>query len=112
MSGRGATLPERLLHPVVHDLEQEPTWREEWVASALEEVLRQVGERSLRSLAMPMLGAVHGSLEGSRFVELLANALEGAALEHLKELWLLVVPVRVEAVAAALRDKGLVVEGS
>jgi hypothetical protein len=92
---------------VVHDLDQEPTWREEWVAGALDEIMREVFERGLGSLAMPMLGAVHGSLEGPRFVELLANALEAGAAESLKELWLLVVPERVEEVALGLREAGL-----
>jgi hypothetical protein len=38
--------PTRFL-AVVHDLSQEPSWREEWVAQALGEVLRETGQRKV-----------------------------------------------------------------
>jgi hypothetical protein len=60
------------LHAIVHDLDEEPSWREEWVVSALHEVLREVGTRGLRSISLPLLGGVHGSLAPGRFAELLA----------------------------------------
>jgi O-acetyl-ADP-ribose deacetylase (regulator of RNase III) len=75
---------------IVHDLNQEPSWREEWVASALEGIFREAESRRLRSIALPFLGTLHGSLKKERFVELLRCALERMSPNHLKRLWLLV----------------------
>ena len=52
---------------VVHDLDQTPTVREEWVAKALEQIIREVNARDIRSLAVPLLGGVHGSLSTTQF---------------------------------------------
>lgn len=60
---------------VVHDLGREPTWREGWVESALEQVFREAGARGLRRLALPLLGAVHGRMHPYRFLALLAGTL-------------------------------------
>jgi len=64
------------LHAVIHDLCEDPTWREEWVASALAGILLEVERRALRSLALPALGAVHGRLPLARFVDLLQVAMQ------------------------------------
>jgi len=83
--------PIRLL-AIVHDLSREPSWREEWVASALREILLEVDRRNLQSLALPLLGTLHGSLEKRRFVSLLELALDGATPGCLKDLWLVSPP--------------------
>lgn len=61
---------------VVHDLAEDPTWKEEWVASALLEIFEQADRLEIRSLALPVLGAVHGRLPVERFVLLLRQALD------------------------------------
>jgi len=77
---------------IVHDLNQEPSWREEWIVSALDGIFREAESRKLRSIALPLLGTLHGSLEKQRFLVLLRCALERISPNHLKRLWL-VVPV-------------------
>ena len=86
IKGKG---PLRLL-AIVHDLNQEPSWREEWIASALDIILAEAETRRLRSIALPFLGTLHGSLEKQRFVFLLRDALERNPAIHLKRLWLVV----------------------
>ena len=81
--------PLRLL-AIVHDLNEEPSWREEWIASALDGIFREAESRKLRSIALPLLGTLHGSLEKQRFVVLLRCALERMSPNHLKRLWLAV----------------------
>ena len=81
--------PLRLL-AVVHDLDEEPSWREEWVASALVAVLQEAEARGIRSLSLPMLGTLYGSLEAQRFVELLREALGSTWLGRLENVWLVV----------------------
>jgi hypothetical protein len=64
-----------LLLAVVHDLSCDPTWREEWVVRALGGILGQVDRLGVRSLGLPILGAVHGKLRPERFMALLSEAL-------------------------------------
>ncbi|MBM4331635.1 MAG: hypothetical protein FJ117_10495 [Deltaproteobacteria bacterium] len=81
--------PLRLL-AIIHDLNQEPSWKEEWVASALDGILQEMENREIRSLALPLLGTLHGSLERKRFLTLLREALERRQPIHLSRLWLVV----------------------
>ena len=97
--------PLRLL-AVVHDLSQDPTWREEWIAAALEAVLREADSRRVRTLAMPPLGRVHGSLPRERFVVLLRSALQTGAPRHLERI-LLVVPEEEVGAFGTCSESGL-----
>jgi len=81
--------PLRLL-AIVHDLNEEPSWKEEWVVSALEGIFQEAETRKLRSLALPLLGTLHGSLEKRRFLVLLREVLERRSPVHLTRLWLVV----------------------
>ncbi|UCC85059.1 MAG: hypothetical protein JSW46_09155 [Gemmatimonadota bacterium] len=95
------------LHAIVHDLDGEPSWREEWVASALREVLREVEARELRSLSLPLLGCVHGPLAPDRFAELLRDALTEANVEPLEEVWVTVPPEIAAEMATRFRAFGM-----
>jgi O-acetyl-ADP-ribose deacetylase (regulator of RNase III) len=75
---------------VVHDLGEEPSWREEWIASALVAALQEAEARGVRSLSLPMLGTLYGTLEAQRFVELLQKALGSTWLGRLENVWLVV----------------------
>jgi len=74
---------------IVHDVDREPTWREEWVESALKEIFRLAERRRLRSIMLPLLGTLHGRLEKQRFVVLLGRALAQTPFTHLRSLWLM-----------------------
>jgi hypothetical protein len=86
-----ASLPVRLL-AIVHDLNEEPSWREEWVTTALATVLREAESKEFRSIALPMLGTLYGSLDERRFVELFRAALDDAAPVFPESIWLMVRP--------------------
>ena len=83
------TRPARLL-AIVHDLNQEPSWREKWVASALKAIFREAKKQRFTSIALPFLGNVYGSLDRERFVVLLRNVMEQSLATHPKRLWLVV----------------------
>jgi hypothetical protein len=74
---------------VVHDLDQTPTCREEWVTKALEQIVREVNARDIRSVALPLLGGVHGSLSAAQFAAALCSALKQATREPSLRIWLL-----------------------
>jgi hypothetical protein len=75
---------------VVHDLNQEPSWKEEWIANALDRIFWEAESRKLRSLALPLLATLHGSLDRQRFLALLREALERSSPKYLARLWLVV----------------------
>jgi len=79
--------PIRLL-AIVHDLNQDPSWKEEWIESALNGILREAENRKVQSIAIPLLGTKHGSLGKQRFSKLLRTALERMSPVHLKRIWL------------------------
>ncbi len=77
---------------VVHDLEQEPSCNETWVASALDEVLEEAESRGLKAIGLPMIGTLHGNLSPERFVVLLSDALQRGAPVSLQRIWLVFRP--------------------
>jgi hypothetical protein len=81
--------PVRLL-AIIHDLNREPTWKETWVTHALGGVLKAAEERRLGSIALPMLGTVHGALDPRRFMMMLGSALRNRHPLKLKRIWLVI----------------------
>ena len=77
---------------VVHDVDQDPTWKESWIEKALLGIFKEAEDRQLKSIALPLLGTRHGRLPPNRFIHLLDRALEQSNLEHLKRLWLITPP--------------------
>jgi hypothetical protein len=81
--------PLRML-AIVHDLNREPTWREEWVESALRGVFREAETRRLNSLALPFIGTLHGRLKKEHFIRMLREVLQTTECMYLKNVWLVV----------------------
>lgn len=80
------------LMAVVHDLSREPSCEEEWVISALEQIILQTERLRLRSVALPLLGSVQGVLEPDHCAELLWAVLVAREPETLERIWLVVGP--------------------
>jgi hypothetical protein len=93
--------PLRML-AIVHDLNQEPTWREEWVESALRGIFQEVEKRRLTSLALPFIGTLHGKLGKERFICMLCEALECMEFKNLRKVWLVVPSKTKRAILKAL----------
>jgi hypothetical protein len=93
--------PLRLL-AVVHDLARDPTCEEEWISTALTEILSVVRERRLRALGIEPLGCVYGRFSAKRFVELLREALDRSRPLTLERVWVISPPELVEALSASV----------
>ena len=74
---------------IVHDVNQEPTWKEEWIESALREIFRKAERRRLQAIGLPLIGTLHGRLNNQRFAALLGLVMQQTAFDHLKRLWLI-----------------------
>ncbi len=77
------------LFAIIHDLEQEPNWREAWIVLALMNVLRLTREYPIRQLTLPVLGQHHGTYSTTRFTHTLCNLLE-TQNHGIQHLWLTV----------------------
>jgi O-acetyl-ADP-ribose deacetylase (regulator of RNase III) len=94
-------------HAVIHDLSLEPTWREEWIFTALVGILREAERRGLRTLALPLLGTTHGTLDPSRAAQLLRAALAHVGPGSLQMLWLVAPAGTGPEAFDSLREFGL-----
>ena len=81
--------PVRLL-AIIHDFNEDPSWKEEWIEKAFQGIFEAAEGMRLRSLALPLLGTVHGSLDRCRSVQFLAESLHHRPLQDLLFLWLVV----------------------
>ncbi len=93
------TYPLRL-HAIVHDLDRNPSWREEWVVRALDGIRAEMLARHLSTLVLPMLAVRHGTMEPARFMSLLSNWLQGPVA--VQGIYLALAPGVTCAVLAAL----------
>jgi hypothetical protein len=77
------------LAAIVHDLDEEPSWREEWIVSALDRALAEAERRRLRAIGLEMLGSIHGRLARPRFLQILRQALQRSNPRQLERIWLI-----------------------
>jgi hypothetical protein len=89
---------------IVHDVDQDPTWNEDWIVEALGNVLQEAERRKLGAIGLPLLGTRHGKLPPDRFPELLHRVLDQHTLVHLKRLWLIISGANTKRLTAVLRS--------
>jgi len=94
-------MPLRLL-AVVHDFDQDPSWRVSWVQTALASIFRIAARRGLHAVGLPLLGTRHGRLGPPVFMSLLRHTLGEAEAGCPRRLWLVVPEEGAEAVLEAL----------
>jgi hypothetical protein len=82
------TKPLRFL-AIVHDIDCEPTWREEWIASAINGIVEEAEWRRLASLGMPLIGTRHGNVEMRRVALWLGRCLSHTSFRYLKRVWVI-----------------------
>ena len=89
---------------IIHDVDREPSCREEWILAATRAVFREAQWRGLTVIAMPLLGTVHGGLTAEQGLELLAAVLGEPGVAHPETLLLEgVEPDLFESLGARLR---------
>lgn len=92
---------------VVHDLSADPTWKREWVASALAASLEEAEIRELEAVSVPVLGARHGKLPVGEFCRMLVEAMGRLQPRYIRYLWIRTAhpdhPGRAAEVAGRLR---------
>ncbi len=74
---------------IVHDLDRDPTCDAGAIAVAIENLLKLLNEHRIQSVALPLLGTVHGRFHDEMFMTLLYNALRNEPLKYTEYLWLI-----------------------
>ena len=74
---------------IVHDIDCEPTWREEWIASAINGTVEEAEWRRLESLGIPLIGTRHGNVEMRRVALWLGRCLSRTPFRYLKRVWVI-----------------------
>jgi hypothetical protein len=90
---------------IVHDFNEDPSFKEEWLVSALEGVFKSSENLQLRSLALPLIGTRYGFIKTERFADLLELALRSVTLQHLRRLWLIVPGGTARDMIRQLKDR-------
>ena len=79
--------PARLM-AVVHDLDEDPTWRETWIRDALGSAVAAAAALGAHNIALPLLGTVHGRFPPERAVAVTLQTLAGTPTGPLRRVWL------------------------
>jgi len=74
---------------IVHDIDCDPTWREEWIASAINGVIEEAEWHHVQSIGVPLIGTRHGSIEMRRVALWLGRCLSEKACRHLERVWVI-----------------------
>ena len=74
---------------IVHDIDCKPTWREEWIASAINGTVEEAEWRRLASLGIPLIGTRHGNVEMRRVALWLGRCLSRTSFRYLKRVWVI-----------------------
>jgi hypothetical protein len=74
---------------IVHDIDCQPTWREEWIASAINGAIEEAEWRRVASLGLPLIGTRHGNVEIRRVALWLGRCLSRTTFRYLKRVWVI-----------------------
>ena len=80
--------PIRLL-AIVHDFDQRPSWREEWIRSCLDQIFEHCDKQQFVALGLEPLETKHGRVPREKFKELLHASLRAAPPSSLRRIWLI-----------------------
>lgn len=67
----------------------EPSWSSDWIAQALDNIIKFSHEHGISSIQLPVLGAKHGRFNIEEFLQLLVIAIKKDK-GQLKKIWLVV----------------------
>ena len=91
-------------YAVVHDLDNDPTCRPEWIKKAYRQAFLQGEIKRVRQMGLPPLGSVHGKIPVEQSLKMLIESIKATSFEHLKKIFILVPQKNIEATWQQLRN--------
>lgn len=89
--------PLRLL-AIIHDLDNSPSWREDWIKLALETSFSILNDREITSVALPCFGRHFKNFETQDFIRPLAYVIQKSNYPYPRKIWLIVPIEQCQAV--------------
>lgn len=80
--------PRRLI-AIIYDLDQKQICREEWIETAVKNILQQCRVYQIRTLAMPLPGIIHGRIDEDTSLCILDNVLAKDKPDCLENIYLI-----------------------
>lgn len=77
-------------YAIVHDLDNEPTCRLEWIEMAYRQALLLGEIKRVQKMGIPLLGSVHGKVSSETSLKMLIESIRAASCEYLKKILVLV----------------------
>lgn len=77
------------LMAIVHDFDQQPSCRDEWITSCLDEIFNFCSRRKITALGLEPLGTQHGRITQTHFQQLLRHSMLANPPSSLRRLWLI-----------------------
>ncbi len=75
---------------IVHNLDLSPSWKTEWIETALSKALAITEEKGISAIRLPVIGAQYGHFELDKFIDILKQAANKNEGNNLKKIWLVV----------------------
>lgn len=91
-------------YAIIHDLDQDPTWRTEWIELAYRNALILAEEKGIHRLGLPLLGSVHGPFGRRASLAMLTELLHSCSLKRLHKILILVPENCLQQVTHQLAD--------
>ena len=76
-------------YAIVHDFDQYPSFKEDWVSSAINLALEKCAELRIQHLAMQVLGSTYGTQSEGWFIDLLTTHISDQHLEFPRRILIL-----------------------
>lgn len=82
------SVPKRLI-AIIYDLDQKQICRQEWIETAIKNILQQCKAYQIRALAMPLPGTTHGRIDEDTSRTILENLLVAGQPDCLEHIYLI-----------------------
>ena len=90
---------------IIHDFNLTPSWSVEWVKDALDDIFEIADRYGLKTMSLPLLATVHGSMAVHEFMNILFDVLENRYLNHLNTIYLIVSEYAIDEVVNASSER-------
>ena len=90
---------------IIHDFNLTPSWSVEWVKDALDDIFEIADRYGLKTMSLPLLATVHGSMAVHEFINILFDVLENRYLNHLNTIYLIVSEYDIDEVVNASSER-------
>ncbi len=90
---------------IIRDFNLTPSWSVEWVKDALDDIFEIADRYGLKTMSLPLLATVHGSMAVHEFINILFDVLENRYLNHLNTICLIVSEYDIDEVVNASSER-------